>query len=249
MTTTVRWLVAIAIAAFVAFLAMGAPATLVAARLAAADPALTLTGVSGTAWRGHADRVRYGEVAVGTLDWRLAGARLFIAQGALHLALVGPDLRLSLDAQHSLFGGRTRIADAVGTLPLALLAEVSGARGPLDARVELEGVAFTLDGETVEHAEGRVRLRDTVALAPQRYPLGEYLLELSALDGWLVATVVEADGPLALTGLVRIRGDGRWEMDARARATQADSELALVLRLLGEPDAEGYRPLRLSGAL
>ncbi|MFN2300778.1 MAG: type II secretion system protein N, partial [Gammaproteobacteria bacterium] len=90
MTTTRRWLIALAVATFVAFLALSAPATLVSDRLSAADSALTLTGVSGTAWRGHAGQVRYGQVAVGTLDWRLAGARLLVAQGAAHLALVGP---------------------------------------------------------------------------------------------------------------------------------------------------------------
>lgn len=249
MTASARALVGVGIAAFVAFAVATAPASLVADRITGANPAIRLAGVSGSAWNGRAQQVQYGSVAVGTLHWRVVGRRLFTAHGAARFTLSGPEAQLAFNAQRALFGRSASVVDAVGSLPLALLAEMSGARGPLDARVELEQVAFTVDGTEVDHASGRVRLRDAVALVPRRHALGNYLLELSAVDGWLVATVVEADGALEITGLLRLRGDGRWEMDARARATQADSGLALVLQLLGEPDADGFRPVHLSGTL
>lgn len=246
---SVRALVAVAVAAFVVFLSVRAPAALVANAVAGADPALTVHGVSGSAWRGRAQQVQYGAVSLGALDWTLSPAALLTGRAVVEFHLAGPNARLDGAASRSLFTARTTLREVTGVVPLSTLAAITGAQGPLDALLELDRVSLSARGERIDDADGSVQLRNTVALAPRRYPLGTYRLALSAVDGRLRAEVVESNGPLALAGHVAVDGAGAWELDARVRAEAADSELAMVLQLLGDADAEGYRALRLQGAL
>lgn len=247
MSRVAAMLVAVLVLAFLAFLLARAPATMVSQAAMDAAPALSLEGVTGTAWRGRAAHARWRGIPLGHVDWRLSAAALLGGTGRAHVEVGGADLDLDAVVSRSLFGGRLTITDADGTAPLAFLSRLSGARGPLDGTVVLDDVSLSVDGDRVVAADGRAVLRETVVTLQQRAELGAFTLELSAHDGWLQGEVSDDGGPLGIAGFVRAAPDRRWEIDARVRARDRTGNLALVLSLLGTPNDDGFHPLRLAG--
>ncbi|MEX0899963.1 MAG: type II secretion system protein N [Gammaproteobacteria bacterium] len=240
-------LIAVLVLAFFAFLIARAPATMVAQAAQDAAPALSLDGVTGTAWRGRAAHARWRGIPLGTVDWRLSAGALLGGAARAHVVVGGAELTLDAVVSQALFGDRLRVTNADGIAPLAFLSRVSGARGPLEGTVVLVDVSLTIEGERVVAAEGRAVLRDTVVTVQQRAELGAFTLDLSAHEGWLQGEVSDDGGPLGIAGFVRAAPDRRWELDARVRARDRAGNLALVLSLLGTPADDGYHPLRLSG--
>ncbi len=240
-------LVAVLVLAFIAFLLARAPATMVSQAAMDAAPALTLDGVSGTAWRGRAAHVRWRGIPLGRVEWRLSAFALLGGTARAVVDVDGAELTLDAVVSRSLFGNLLQITGADGSTPLAFLSRVSGARGPLDGTVVLDDVSLAIDGNQVVAAEGRAVLRDTVVTLQQRAELGAFTLNLSAHDGWLQGEVSDDGGPLGIAGFVRAAPDRRWELDARVRARDRTGNLALVLSLLGTPTDDGFHPLKLSG--
>lgn len=240
-------LIAVLVLAFLAFLIVRAPATMVSQAALDAAPALSLEGVTGTAWRGRATHAYWRGIPLGRVDWHLSAVALFGGFARADVVVGGADLSLDAVVAHSLFGDRLQITSADGTTSLAFLSRLSGARGPLDGTVVIEDVSLSIEGDRVAAADGRAVLRDTVVTLQQRAELGAFTLDLSAHDGWLQGEVSDDGGPLGIAGFVRAAPDRRWELDARVRARDRTGNLALVLSLLGTPTADGYHPMRLSG--
>ena len=244
MTRGAALLVAAFVAAFALFLLATAPASLVAHF---APPALTLDGLSGSVWHGRAQRAAWRGVPLGAAEWTLSPLGLLTLAARGELTVTGAAMNLQAGVSHGLFNDRFTVRDARGTIPLALLSQISGAQGPLDATAVLDGVSLTVDGNRVTDAGGRVTLADTRVTRPQPVALGAFTLDLSAADGWLQADVNDDGGPLGVSGRVRATPDRRWDIDARVRARDADSDLARALSLLARPDADGQYALQLSG--
>ena len=240
-------LVAVLVLAFLAFLLARAPATLVSRSAMDAAPALSLDGVSGTAWRGRAASAHWRGVPLGRLEWRLSARALLGGAARAWVEVDGTELALDAVVSRSLFGDRLQVADANGRTSLDFLSRLSGARGPLDGTVVLDAVSLTVESERVVAADGRAVLQETVVTFQERAALGAFTLDLSAHDGWLQGEVSDDGGPLGLAGFVRAAPDRRWEIDARVRARDRTGNLALVLSLLGTPSDDGFHPLRLSG--
>ncbi len=240
-------LVAVLVVAFLAFLIARAPATLVSRAAMDAAPALSLDGVTGTAWQGRAADARWRGIPLGQVDWRLSAVSLLGASARSDVNIAGAELTLDAIVSRSLFGDRLHIENANGIAPLAFLSRLSGTRGPLDGTVVLDDVSVAIEGDRVVAAQGRAVLQDTVVTLQQRAELGAFTLDLSAQDGWLQGEVSDDGGPLGIAGFVRATPDRRWELDARVRARDRGGNLALVLSLLGAPTDDGFHPLRLSG--
>jgi hypothetical protein len=60
----------------------------------------------------------------------------------------------------------------------------------------------------------------------------------------------DLNGPLSVTGVVRLSPDGSYELAGSvAPKPDADPDLARVLQLLGTPDAEGRRAFSIAGTM
>lgn len=240
-------LTAVLVLAFIVFMLARAPATMVSQAATDAAPALSLDGVTGTAWRGRAAHARWRGIPLGSVDWQLSALSLLGGSARAQVAVDGADLTLEAIISRSLFGNRLQITGANGTTSLDFLSRVSGARGPLDGTAVLEDVSLAIEGDQVVAADGRAVLRDTVVMLQQRAELGAFTLDLSAHEGWLQGEVSDDGGPLGIAGFVRAAPDRRWAVDARVRARDRTGNLALVLSLLGTPTDDGFHPLQLSG--
>lgn len=232
--------------AFLGFLAWSAPAALVTGAIADAVPGLRFAAHAGNAWRGSAS-LNWRGTALGRADWRVWAPTLLAGRLRASVVLDGPDAGFEGGVARGLWSDELVLRDVDGGLPLDLLAQLSGARGPLQGRVELDSVSLTVAGDRVLAADGRVRLAAASITHPVRYALGDFTLQLSADDGWLRAVVADAGGPVGVDGELQVSPARRWRLDARVRAQSADRDLALALSLLGPPDAAGYHPLRLAG--
>lgn len=240
-------LTAVLVLAFLAFMLARAPATIVSQVATDAAPALSLDGVTGTAWRGRAAHARWRGIPLGRVDWQLSALSLLGGSARVQVAVDGADLTLEARVSRSLFGERLHVTGADGATSLDFLSRVSGARGPLDGTAVLEDVSLAVEGDQVVAAGGRAVLNDTVVTLQQRVELGAFTLDLSAHEGWLQGEVTDDGGPLGIAGVVRVAPDRRWAIDARVRARDRTGNLALVLSLLGTPTDDGFHPLRLSG--
>lgn len=249
MTRAAHTLIVVGVAVFVVGLAVRAPATLVAGTIAGAAPGLAVDGVSGSAWRGHATSTTWRGVRLGALEWRLSAANLLRARTSVRIELAGGEATIHGRVDRTMLTGRLQVSGLNGNMPLPLLASIAGATGPLDASIAAEDVSLAMRRGVPLAAAGIVTLSDTTVLQPQRYPLGDFRLALDVDGEWLRGTITDATGPIALDGAVRVSGDRRWDLDARVRARERDRNLEMVLSLLGDADAEGYRRLQLSGIL
>ena len=247
MTRTAALLVAAFVAAFLIFLVARAPASVVTRAATGAAPALSLEGVSGTAWHGRAQRAAWRGVPLGSVEWTLSPLGLLTLAARGHVTIAGSAMNLQAAVAHGLFDDRLTVRDARGAVPLALLSQISGARGPIDATALLDGVSITVDGDRVTDAGGRVTLAETRVVRPQQVALGAFTLDLSAADGWLQADVNDDGGPLGVSGRVRATPGRRWDIDARVRARDPAGDLARALSLLCAPTADGQFALQLAG--
>jgi general secretion pathway protein N len=243
----VRTLVAIGIAAYVAFLAATAPASVVASRVAAATGgALRVESASGTIWNGSAHAILdgpAGRLAVDDIEWHWLPLRLASARLAFEVRAAMAGLTASAEAGRTLGAWQLRDLKAQGDV--AALAALS----PLAARWRPEGsialsapaLSWSADGDLRGDLAAQWN-GAALALSDVR-PLGSYRVELRGAGGPAALAVRTVDGALRIEGRGTVSASGvTFSGEARADGAQAQ-RLAALLDLMGPRRPDGARTL------
>lgn len=121
-------------------------------------PADTVSGVSGTVWRGSFQRLTINNVVLGPVSWQARPSRLLLGRLAGDVEATLPDGFLNTGVAVSL-GGSLSLTDLEGAAPVAWLAPATGRDGgQLTARFE----RVELDGDRVDTAIGSLQVAGVV---------------------------------------------------------------------------------------
>jgi Type II secretion system (T2SS), protein N len=219
--------------------------------LAGALPAnVRCEDASGTVWAGQCAQLAAVGVVLQQVSWQLAPAELLHARIGGRLRI--DDARLQADGQWSL--GRAgdvqaSAASARLTLPNPLVSAVpAGWSGQLQLQID----RAHLQQYRIIELLGRVQLTDLRQRQPPAEMGGyELLFAPGAAHGDVVdGTVRNLDGPLTLTGTLRLRPPGAYEFDGKVAVTAAASEeLRRLVEQMGPADAQGQRVVSVAGTL
>lgn len=211
-------------------------------------PGVSLQGISGTIWTGHAREASAGGLYLTDVRWRFQPLALF--GGRLEYGISAAPLTGFVEADVAVSpGGAIRLQDVAAQLPVAALdpfIEVAGLAGDVDLRIAR--LVFE-DGLPVE-AEGTIALTALVIRPLAASPLGDYEAKIGTVDGVIRGAVADASGVLEVSGNLELHPD-RSYLFTGLIATRPGAPAAVdqQLQYLGSADAEGRRSFRLEGRL
>jgi len=243
-----RLLVAAGFAAFLVFLAVLVPASLLLRWLPAG---VTADGLAGTIWSGRARSVGVRGRSIGSVTWSCHPWRLVVLEWSCRLELRPPDGALSV-ALSGTFDGELQGEDLNGKLPIAQFAGI-GAPNGWTGRLEFDVPRLRLtDGVPVE-AEGRLFVRELKAPGPDGARLGDFELvigEGAVGMGALTGRLRDLGGPLRVRGTIELKENRSYLMTGEvAPGPGAGDEIFNSLAFLGPPDSLGRRPFTVEGTL
>ena len=222
----------------------------VAAGWVEARSALSLGGVTGTAFSGHAGSVSAPGGSVDDVSWQLSPLALLVARASAQLRTASDLDGFSAQVSRSLFG-TTRVSDLTGSASVGWLARLGGytflpVSGALD--VDLKDAVFD-DQLNISALDGQGRFsRVRWELVNPALKLGAFTVDVEHTDAGIHAAIADSRGPLAMDGDANVTAARRYDLDMRLRARAgADPRLKQLLNQLGPADGEGWHRVRERG--
>lgn len=238
--------------AFLVFLLLLAPATLVTGLLAGRLTGFGVQSVEGLATEGSAHGVTWRGVQIERLNWNWRALALLTGWLEFRLETGDPEIKLIGDVAMNP-GRRLRIRDASGQLPLARLGALAGSsKPPLQGLVEFKLRDLYLNANSQpQAANGIIYLRNARTTLGQPLNLGDFTLQLApASPEGIQGTVKDNNGPLVLEGTLTLLPDGRYRLAGQAAVRDASNQaLRQAMNLLGPPGGDGRWALNFSGVL
>jgi general secretion pathway protein N len=211
---------------------------------------VSLVGVRGTVWQGHADGVSVFGRDLGELDWQIDKAPLFARRIHADLRIRGADIDTSgLIERDS--DGRITAHDVRFRVPASLMSPV------LDVpSLKLVGTitgtfakVSVFDG-LISDANGSARWSDAGVSGAAEARFSDILAEFASKpDGSIGGTVADdGKGNLEVSGQFTMAATG-FQVEAFLAARNDDPRVQEALRYVGQPQADGASHLVISGQL
>lgn len=240
------------LAAFLLFLLLSAPATLLTDQIGARLAGFSAQAAEGTATDGAMLGASWRGVRVERLTWRWRPLALFAGRLEFDLKTDDPEIKLTGNAALGL-SRQTAVRNLAGRLPLAKLGNLAGsAKPPLDglAEIDLRELALSPAGRPLA-ARGAIRLQNLRATFGPPLNLGDYVVQLDSAGAEGVrGQAKDNGGPLALEGALNVLPDGRYRFNGQAAIRDAGNPaLRQAMSLLGPPGGDGRWALNFSGVL
>jgi general secretion pathway protein N len=242
--------IAFGMVAFLVFLGATLPADIVLTRLQ--SHGIAAAGISGSIWNGRAGVLQIGNTALGATTWRLNVLPLFTGRLSADVNVNRDDG--SMRTQFSIgFGKRVELRSLQGKLPIAALGGL-GLPGGWQGDVRIQLTALDLESNWPTRVVGSIDATNLVGPANQPTALGNFRVDFAdkaAKTEGIVGTLVSVgEGPLDVAGTLRLMPNRTYTIDAQvATRASAPASIAQALQYLGPPDAQGKRPLSMSGSL
>ncbi|HOX71298.1 MAG: type II secretion system protein N [Dokdonella sp.] len=226
------------------------PADVAYRHLASRLGPVSLIGIRGTVWDGHADGVSVFGRDLGELDWRIDKAPLLMRSVHADLRIRGADIDTSGLLERNASGDihardvRFRVpaslfAPALDVPSLKLLGSVSGTFSRL---VMVDGL--------VTEAGGSAQWSDAGVSGTAEARFSDILAEFATRpDGSIGGTLADdGNGNLEVNGTFSIAATG-FQAEAFLSARENDPRILEALRYIGQPQADGSSHLLISGQL
>lgn len=237
----------LAAALVIALLVTRAPASLLGNAL---PPAVNVTGLAGTVWKGEAAYVEIPlqakPFALGRTSWTLNPMGLFFGD-VIRLRsdwgsqTVDVSIRPALNGSFDVNDAQLRID--LGWLRQLLPFYVGG-----QLKADLASLTFTSDGRPTT-ANGRVVWENaTWRAVGGDVSLGSYAVDVTTSDEGIRATIITLKGALEVDGSVTIVGDSYRVMANLSGPAARNEAFQQAIALLAVPNGSGYR-IELSGTL
>lgn len=214
---------------------------------AARAGALTLDGLSGTVWNGHAASASVLDKPLGALDWQLHPLPLLRGVAAAQLDLHGgevtgsgavarePDGTLNLDAA-TIHLPASLAAPALDIPMLQLLGQI-----------DIDVAHLRVQGAWPTSATGKILWRNAAVAGAAQASLGDLQAQFAtAPDGSIAGNAHDLGGPLQLDGTFTIQFSG-YDVRARLAARDGNSQVLDALRYMGQPQGDGTTVLLIHG--
>ncbi|MGH8482383.1 MAG: type II secretion system protein N [Nevskiaceae bacterium] len=248
-----RWIIVLAVVAFLVTLVLHAPAALVYAWTQ--DPArpapVRLHGVHGTLARGGFAALSVNDrPALRDANWALQPAWLALLRVTADIE-AGDEAVVRARVSRSLFGAlqlsRINAAGSVKTL-LQMLGQPPL---PVEGQARLDLPLLRLDDGLPIEAQGSVEVeRLAWTLAREPLALGSFNAALTTDPQGVLASFGSGPGPLEVGGSAVLKPDRSYQLDLQLRPRAGAPEALLTLvRSLGPADGQGWHHLRRQGTL
>ncbi len=238
--------------AFLLFLLLLAPASLITDRISARLPGFTAQTVEGTATDGIMQGLQWRGARIEKLGWDWRPLALATGRLGFRLDADDPDFKLTGDAAIG-WDRQWRFRDLAGRALLDKLYALAGQpKLPLQGVVELNVRELRLNAAgRPTTANGVVHLRNLRTTLDQPLTLGDFVVEATPADpSGIQGKIQDDNGPLTLAGTFSLLPDGRYRFSGQAAVRDAGNQaLRQALNLLGPPDGNGRWTLNFSGIL
>ncbi len=252
------WLIALGVAAALLLAIATLPASLFASQFARAG--LQASGFWGSVWNGRAQGLSWRSAPLGDVDWSVSPWSLLRGRIGGQIALSRPDG--SLRAAYSVsLGGTLRLEDVQADLPVETLANLPigmprNWRGRLSGRFE----EIEVSGGWPTALRGTLDMDGLIAPQPRNTSIGSYHVvipdpaapdaPLTGQTDALTARVTDKEGPFSFDGRFTLGADRSFLLEGTLAPRGATPPALLrSLELLGPADADGRRPVSVSGTL
>ncbi len=213
-------------------------------------PGASLTGVSGSVWRGAASHVRIGIMDLGSMSWDARLASFLIVRPSWHLRAERPDgfvsATVTLRGAQDVEASDLRIAAALQAVSGWI--ELAGT----DANLSVDLPVFRLDEGLISAVSGHVVLDSIRPMGLRDVNLGTIRIDIpEGQEAPFTGTISAVDGPLRIDqGRVEIQENGRYLVEGLVGAAEgAPQEIVQGLQFLGQADSQGLRRFSQSGSL
>lgn len=241
-----RTLIVVGIATFFLIVVATFPARVASSWLAPEQ--LRLGGVTGSIWRGRAAEVSFGSEYFSDLRWSLKPLQLLTARIALDAELTTLAGRISMSLTAGL-GGTVTMTDVRGILSIAGMHPAFEANR-IGGNLELKINELILDNGYPYSASGLVVVSNLVAGTLGATSLGSFVADVDSTDDGIVAAVSDSDAVFDLVGTLTLgRNRSYLFVGDIAPTSKTPGNLSQKLRVLGSPDANGFRQFRFEGTL
>jgi general secretion pathway protein N len=229
----------LALALFLATLAISFPAALAWKWFAPADAAFELTDVRGSIWHGGAAQVHWRGRDGGALSWRVRPLALLTGRVDARLRLDGP---VAVTAR--VVGGlhATELRDVRAEAPSSRLADaLSNAPLAASGRIRLDVPRLALEAGRIVALSGEIQWQEAAVRGAALLPLGRLRAPFVLADGPGVRGSLHNEG-----GAVAIEGSfsaDPWRYRVQVTLAARDPRRAALLQVLGQPLPDGRRRL------
>ena len=248
----IKWLFILLVIAVivVGVIAWTLPADVAYRHLASRLGPVSLLGIRGTVWEGHADGVSVFGRDLGELDWRIDKLPLLSRSVHADLRIRGADIDTSglLERDAS---GDFRARDVRFRVPASLFAPALDVPSlKLLGSVGGTFTELTMVGGLITQASGNARWTDAGVSGTAEARFSDILAEFATRpDGSIGGTVADdGKGNLEVNGSFSVAAIG-FEAEAYLSARDDDARVIEALRYIGQPQADGSSHLVISGQL
>lgn len=201
---------------------------------------VTLSGVSGTLWDGHADGISVLGRDVGELDWHAQKGALLEGRFVADVRIKGADIDAA-GAMTRNRDGSLQVHDMRFSVPAELLASSLDV-GDAKLLGTISGVVTQAKFATsaLSDAQGDARWTGAGVTGPSEARFTDMLAEFASQpDGSLGGTVRDdGNGNLVVDGTFKV-GFAAFDGQATLSARNDDAQVAEMLRHIGEPQPDG----------
>lgn len=235
---------------FIIFLIANLPASQVVSR-SPLPQGISVIGVSGTLWNGHADQVIVKGLALSNVDWQLAFLPLLLGKAAIHIDAgsardsdqisVTGDISLTtsgIHAENTTLFAPTPLLMAQVQLPIAV--DAAGR-----ARVQIQQFSYQLDSGCESLQGVGSWLNAGVAGFNGQVNLGNFEATLACQQGPIEITT-KPDNSLNLAVTALLHHNGSFSVEGQFKVSDAlPSEVHDAAKFFGAPDAQGFYQIKL----
>lgn len=213
----------------------------------------SLMGLHGSVWSGKADLGMIQGEILEDIEWSLRPWSLLLGQVGLSWSCQLPEsggqkgfgrgiTAMGLD-------GSLQVSELEARVPAGMVANLANlaALRPFGmVSLNLQDVEW--DGQALVSAEGRIVWNGAGVNLFKSQALGDLTLALETTNDSVRGVISDNGGPLSISGVVTLGGDGKYEFNG-SLAARNDRELENALRSMGRPGPDGKVKVKYSGNL
>lgn len=243
--------VVFALLAYIGFLAATFPADRAYALLQNRMPrGVHLYDVHGSVWGGGAGTAQIGKYRLAPLRWEYRPAGLLSGRVDVKLSFdSGPSsvsAVIGIYRDGDIHLSHVRVDTPAAELVKVLRLPIVQVKGDISARL----AAMTVESHRLESLDGTVTWTGAEVTRPRSYVLGGLEADFKTEDGVVKGTLRDKGGPLQLQGLVTIKPDGTYQVNASLENRDpGQADLTRFLHQLGRPGPGGKVTVNYSGKM
>ncbi|MGI9202559.1 MAG: type II secretion system protein N [Woeseiaceae bacterium] len=213
-----------------------------------APPDLSLTGISGSIWKGSAAEGLAGGAYLRNLTWKIKPASILTGQLAYQVSAQPAAGQIDTNVAVGLDGALT-LSALTGSVPLDLVHEAFQQAG-IGGDLSLDFARLEMRNGLPADVEGSVTVTNFFVPNLSSAQLGDYRADFYTDNGTVMGDVADTSGVLEVNGVVTLAPDRSYSLIGNVGARpEAPPSVTRQLEFLGSPDEKGMRPFRFEGSL